>query len=54
MLALRAVIFDYGKVLTGPPDPAAYAELLRITGLSTRQPSTASIGQIVTRTTLAS
>ena len=33
-LALRAVIFDYGKVLTGPPDPAAYAELQRITGLS--------------------
>jgi len=32
-LALRAVIFDYGRVLTGPPDPAAYAELLRITGL---------------------
>jgi len=33
-LALRAVIFDYGRVLTGPPDPAAYAELLRITELS--------------------
>ena len=33
-LALRAVIFDYGRVLTGPPDPAAYAELLRITGLT--------------------
>jgi putative hydrolase of the HAD superfamily len=33
-LELRAVIFDYGRVLTGPPDPAAYAELLRITGLS--------------------
>jgi len=33
-LALRAVIFDYGRVLTGPPDPAAYAELLRISGLS--------------------
>jgi putative hydrolase of the HAD superfamily len=33
-LALRAVIFDYGRVLTGPPDSAAYAELLRITGLS--------------------
>ncbi len=33
-LALRAVIFDYGRVLTGPPDPAAYAELLRITGLA--------------------
>ncbi len=28
------MIFDYGRVLTGPPDPAAYAELLRITGLS--------------------
>jgi putative hydrolase of the HAD superfamily len=32
-LALRAVIFDYGMVLTGPPDPAAHAELVRITGL---------------------
>jgi putative hydrolase of the HAD superfamily len=33
-LALRAVIFDYGRVLTGPPDAAAHAELVRITGLS--------------------
>lgn len=33
-MALRAVVFDYGRVLTGPPDPAAYAQLLRITGLS--------------------
>ncbi|MGO9326421.1 MAG: HAD family hydrolase [Terracidiphilus sp.] len=33
-LALRAVIFDYGRVLTGPPDPVAYAELQRISGLS--------------------
>ena len=33
-MALRAVIFDYGRVLTGPPDPAAYAELMRIAGLS--------------------
>jgi putative hydrolase of the HAD superfamily len=33
-LALRAVIFDYGMVLTGPQDPRAYAALLRITGLS--------------------
>lgn len=33
-LALHAVIFDYGRVLTGPPDPAAYAELLRISGLT--------------------
>ena len=32
-LALRAAIFDYGMVLTGPPDPLARAELLRITGL---------------------
>jgi putative hydrolase of the HAD superfamily len=33
-LALRAVVFDYGMVLTGPPDPAAYAALQRISGLS--------------------
>jgi putative hydrolase of the HAD superfamily len=33
-LALRAVIFDYGRVLTGPPDPAAHAELARISGLT--------------------
>jgi len=33
-LALRAVIFDYGRVLTGLPDPAAYAELVRISGLT--------------------
>jgi putative hydrolase of the HAD superfamily len=32
-LALRAVVFDYGIVLTGPPDAAAWAALLRITGL---------------------
>jgi putative hydrolase of the HAD superfamily len=32
-LALRAVIFDYGIVLTGPPDAAAWANMLRITGL---------------------
>ena len=33
-MALRAVVFDYGMVLTGEPDAAARAELLRITGLS--------------------
>jgi putative hydrolase of the HAD superfamily len=33
-LAVRAVVFDYGMVLTGPPDPKAHAELLRITGMS--------------------
>lgn len=32
-MALRAIIFDYGMVLTGPQDPAAHAELIRITGL---------------------
>ena len=32
-MGLRAVVFDYGMVLTGPPDPEAYAALLRITGL---------------------
>jgi putative hydrolase of the HAD superfamily len=33
-LGLRAVVFDYGMVLTGPQDPTAYAALLRITGLT--------------------
>jgi len=32
-LPLRAVIFDYGMVLTGPQDPESHAALLRITGL---------------------
>ena len=32
-MGLRAVVFDYGMVLTGPPDPEARAALLRITGL---------------------
>jgi putative hydrolase of the HAD superfamily len=32
-LALRAVVFDYGRVLSGPPDPAAHDALLRITSL---------------------
>jgi len=32
-LALRAVVFDYGMVLTDKPDADAYATLLRITGL---------------------
>ena len=36
-MELRAVVFDYGMVLTGPPDPAARAEILRITGLSEQQ-----------------
>ena len=32
-MGLRAVVFDYGMVLTGPRDPEAHAALLRITGL---------------------
>jgi putative hydrolase of the HAD superfamily len=32
-LALRAVVFDYGIVLTGPPDAASWANLLRISDL---------------------
>lgn len=32
-MALRAVIFDYGMVLTGPRDPESHASLQRITGL---------------------
>lgn len=33
-MGLRAVVFDYGMVLTGQRDRAAYAALLRITGLT--------------------
>ncbi len=32
-MGLRAVVFDYGMVLTGVPDPESHAALLRITGL---------------------
>ncbi len=32
-MALRAVIFDYGMVLTGPPNEAAHDAMVRITGL---------------------
>ena len=33
-MGLRAVIFDYGMVLTGMPDAAAHDAMVRITGLS--------------------
>jgi putative hydrolase of the HAD superfamily len=36
-LALRAVVFDYGMVLTGPRDPAIHDELIRLTGLPFEQ-----------------
>jgi len=32
-LGLRAVVFDYGMVLSGPPAPEAIEQMLRITGL---------------------
>jgi putative hydrolase of the HAD superfamily len=32
-LALRAVVFDYGMVLTGPQDPEAHAKLMQLTTL---------------------
>lgn len=32
-MGLRAVVFDFGMVLTGAPDAHAHAELVRITGL---------------------
>jgi putative hydrolase of the HAD superfamily len=34
LMPLRAVIFDYGLVLSGPPEPGARARLLEISGLS--------------------
>lgn len=36
-MGLRAVVFDYGMVLTGQQDPESYAALLRITGLQAEQ-----------------
>jgi putative hydrolase of the HAD superfamily len=33
-LPVRAVVFDYGMVLTGPPDADAHGAMVRITGLS--------------------
>lgn len=32
-MGIRAVVFDYGMVLTGKPDANAHAEMVRITGL---------------------
>ena len=32
-MGLRAVVFDYGMVLTGPPDAESRAAMVRITGL---------------------
>src|SRR5260370_32147635 len=34
MTPVKAVLFDYGMVLSAPPDPAAWARILTITNLS--------------------
>jgi len=34
MNPVKAVLFDYGMVLSAPPDPAAWARMLSLTGLS--------------------
>ena len=34
MNEIQAVLFDYGMVLSGPPDPAAWARMRSITGLN--------------------
>jgi putative hydrolase of the HAD superfamily len=34
MATIQAVLFDYGMVLSAPPDPAAWARILSITNLS--------------------
>jgi putative hydrolase of the HAD superfamily len=34
MTQVKAVLFDYGMVLSGPPDPAAWARIRTITNLS--------------------
>jgi putative hydrolase of the HAD superfamily len=34
MTPVKAVLFDYGMVLSGPPDPTAWARIRTITGLS--------------------
>lgn len=34
MASIQAVLFDYGMVLSGPPDPAAWAQMRSLSGLS--------------------
>jgi putative hydrolase of the HAD superfamily len=34
MTPVKAVLFDYGMVLSGPPDPAAWANMRTVTGLT--------------------
>jgi putative hydrolase of the HAD superfamily len=37
MTQVKAILFDYGMVLSGPPDPAAWARMRTITGLNEEQ-----------------
>jgi putative hydrolase of the HAD superfamily len=37
MTQVNAVLFDYGMVLSGPPDPSAWARMRTITGLNEEQ-----------------
>jgi putative hydrolase of the HAD superfamily len=37
MTPVKAVLFDYGMVLSAPPDPAAWARMLSLTNLSEEQ-----------------
>jgi putative hydrolase of the HAD superfamily len=37
MTQVKAVLFDYGMVLSGPPEPAAWARMLSVTNLSEEQ-----------------
>jgi putative hydrolase of the HAD superfamily len=37
MTQVKAVLFDYGMVLSGPPDPAAWTRMLTVTNLSEEQ-----------------
>jgi putative hydrolase of the HAD superfamily len=37
MAPVKAVLFDYGMVLSAPPDPAAWARMLAVTNLSQEQ-----------------
>jgi putative hydrolase of the HAD superfamily len=37
MAPVKAVLFDYGMVLSAPPDPAAWARMLSVTNLSEEQ-----------------
>jgi putative hydrolase of the HAD superfamily len=37
MTPIKAVLFDYGMVLSAPPDPAAWARMLSLTNLSEEQ-----------------